>query len=384
MNIIGIIVEYNPFHNGHLHHINKIKELYPDSIIIAVMSGNYTQRGDSSILNKWDKVSIALNHNVDIVIELPYPFATQSADIFAKGSIQILKELKIDTIVFGSESNDINNLIDIAHTELNNSNYNKKIREYLDEGLSYSNALSKSLKSLTNNFTNTPNDILGISYIKEIILQSANIKPVCIKRTNDYNNKDLTEEISSATSIRESINKNIDIKKYVPKETYDCLKGSLSFIDNYYPYLKYKILSEINNLNIYQTVDEGIENRIKKYIMESATLDELINKVKTKRYTYNKLKRMFTHILNNFTKEEALKCKNINYIRVLGFNKVGKDYLNKIKKDLTVPLITKYSDIKSEMLDIEFRTVCIYASIFSEQEKKIILENEYKSKPIII
>lgn len=382
MNIIGIIVEYNPFHNGHLYHLNKVKELYPDSIIIAVMSGNFTQRGDASIINKWDKTAIALHYGVDIVIELPYPFATQSADIFARGSIEILKELNADALIFGSESNDIDLLMSIANMQLSNKQYDDNVKMHMSEGISYPKALSNSLEDISSLSINTPNDILGIAYIKEIIRQKASIKPVCIKRTNDYNSKELTGDISSASSIRSALKNKINIKKYVPEYSYKYLSNNLFYIENYFPYLKYKILSEINCLNKYQTVDEGIENRIKRYIIQSASLEELINKIKTKRYTYNKIRRMLTHILNNFTKEDALKYKDIRYIRLLGFSNNGKSYLNKIKKKLGLPLITKYSDLKDDMLNFEFETVCVYASILDEFKKKELIELEYKSKPI--
>ena len=121
MKIIGIIAEYNPFHLGHLYQIKKIKELYPESLIIAIVSSTFTQRGDISIINKWDKTKIILNNNVDIVIELPFVYATQSADIFAKGALEILNNLKIDTLVFGSESNDIDKLKKLANIQLNNN-----------------------------------------------------------------------------------------------------------------------------------------------------------------------------------------------------------------------------------------------------------------------
>ena len=145
-------------------------------------------------------------------------------------------------------------------------------------------------------------------------------------------------------------------------------------------YLKYKILTS-KDLSIYQTVDEGIENRIKKYIVSSKNLNELIENIKTKRYTYNKLNRMFIHILCDSTKNEAKKHRNIEYIRILGFNKIGKNYLNKIKKETNVPIITNFSSIKNEMLSIEFRTTCVYASIFDEENKIKIIESEFKNKP---
>ena len=146
METIGIICEYNPFHNGHLYHINKIKEIYPDSIIIACISSSFCQRGEISIMNKWDKTNIALNNNIDLVVELPFVYSTQSADIFSKGALKILNSLNIDKLIFGSESNDIEMLTNIAKAQINNKDFDKLVKEYSDEGNNYLTIISKALK----------------------------------------------------------------------------------------------------------------------------------------------------------------------------------------------------------------------------------------------
>lgn len=365
---IGIICEYNPFHNGHIYHINKIKEMYPGSTLIAVLSGSVTERGDLSIMNKWDKTKVALNHDVDLVVELPFTFSSQAADIFCYGSMKILNYLKVDKIVFGSETNDINVLKKLASTQLDNSLYDNKVKEYMKDGLNYPTALSKSLFDITGYNIKEPNDILGIGYIREIIKNNYNIEPITIKRSNDYNSNTLDSDISSALSIRNSIKEKIDISKYVPNDTLKYLDKPI-FIENYYHYLKYKIISEINNLDKYQSVSNDIIPRIKKSIYTSNSLDELILNIKTKNYTYNNIKRMLVHILMNFTKEEASNI-DINYIRILGFNSKGKLYLNKIKKNIIVPILTNYDD---KYLFIESRV----SSIINNQDL------EYKHKPII-
>ena len=381
MKSVGIICEYNPFHNGHLYHINKVKELYPDHTIVLVMSGNFTQRGDVSIINKWDKTEIALHYGVDIVVELPYVFATESADKFAKASIEILSYLNVDYIVFGSESNNIEKLKEIADIQLNNKKYDKLVKEYLSEGINYPTALSKAIYTLTNKKIDKPNDILALSYIREIIKQEADIEPISIKRNNDYNSLELNDGMTSASSIRYALENNEDISSYVPDKTKEYLDNPM-FNNNYFSLLKYKILTE-KDLSIYQTVDEGIENRLKKYIINSKDLNEFILKVKTKRYTYNKLNRMFNHIICNFTKEEAEQFTEIEYIRILGFSYKGQTYLNKIKKEIEIPIITTFSNIKSDMLDVEFRTTCVYASVLNEKDKIKLIESEYKNSPII-
>ena len=381
MKKVGIIAEYNPFHNGHLYHLNKVKEMFPDAYIVLVMSGNFTQRGDVSVINKWDKTEIALYYGVDLVVELPFVFATQGADIFARSSIEILDKLDVDYLVFGSESNDINKLTTLAEAQTNNKKYDNLVKEYLSEGVNYPTALSKALTDITGIKMDKPNDILGITYIREIIKQKSKIKPFTIKRNNDYNAKELEDFYSSATSIRYALKNDDDVSNVVPEYTTRFLNKKLMFIDNYFNLLKYNIVIN-NNLDLIQTVDEGIHNRIKKYIVTSKSLDELILKVKTKRYTYNKLNRMFTHILCNFTKEEAESFDKIEYIRVLGFNSNGRLIIKDIKDDIDIPIITNFSDIKSRMLDIEFRSTCCYASILDEQDKIKMIESEYKNYPV--
>lgn len=380
---IGIICEYSPFHNGHKHHIDEIKKLYKNANIILVMSSHFLERGEASILDKWDKTDIALSMGVDIVIELPFIFSSQGADIFAKGAIEILKNMQVDKIVFGSETCDIEKLKQIANIQINNNEFDNYVKEELNKGTNYPTALSKTINKMLGFTIDKPNDLLGISYIKEIIRQKANIEPITIKRTNDFHEKRLKNKITSATSIREAIKNNKNIKKYVPKITYNYLKKNMYMTEDYFPFLKYKIISEINNLNIYQTVDEGIESRIKKYIFESNNLEELINNIKTKRYTYNKISRMLIHILCSFTKDEAKKYKNNEYIRILGFSKKGKKYLNSIKKVSNLPIITNYSNINSEILNIELRVSNIYYMISKEKNKTILMAKEYKNFPII-
>ena len=340
---IGIICEYNPFHLGHLYHLNQIKKMYPNSTIILVMSTNFTERGELSVINKWDKTDIALHYGVDIVIELPFKYATSSADIFARGSINILNKIGVDKLVFGSESNDINLLTKIANIQLNNKNFDKKVKDYLKKGLNYPTSLSNAIKDIIHLAIDTPNDLLGISYIKEIIKQNTKIEPITIKRTNDFHSK------GSASYIRNKLKENKNIHPFVPDYVYPYINKT--FIDDYFSFIKYKILST-DDLTIYQGIDNSINNRLKKYINSSNTLDEYINKLKTKKYTYNRLKRLMLHILVGYTKID--NNKEYNYIRILGFTNKGRLYLNAIKKKLDIPLITNYSNSKG-LLDLEYK-----------------------------
>lgn len=376
MKVIGIIAEYNPFHLGHIYQINKIKEQFKDSIIIVVTNSCFTQRGDVSILNKWDKTKICLDNNIDIVIELPFAFATQSADIFAKGALKILNTLKIDTLVFGSESNDLKTLEKIVDAQTLNPKYDELVKKYLKDGINYPTAMSKALIDITGSTITKPNDLLGISYIKEIKQQNYNITPYTIKRIGDYHEKEINNPIISAYLIRTLHLNNQDIKPYIPKNTEHYLYKNLS-TENYFNYLKYKIIST-KDLSIYQTVDEGIENRIQNAIKSSNSWEELIKNTKTKRYTYNKINRMLIHILTSFTKAEAQNLE-IDYIRILGFNPKGKDYLNKIKKDIELPIITSYKKNISPLLDLEQRITSIYNLPIDQS----LTQEEYKRKPII-
>ena len=375
MKVIGVIAEYNPFHNGHLYQINKIKELYPNSIIIAVVSSSFTQRGDISILNKWDKTSICLNNGIDIVIELPFVFATQSSDIFGTGAVKLLESLNIDTLVFGTETDNIEWLKEVADLQLNNKEYNDKVKYYTSKGLNYPTSANKAVYDLTGYKVDSPNDLLALSYIKQIKKDNKNIDIINIKRTIDYHTTETNNNITSASNIRKKYINNENIDNLIPYTNNKIYKTTMN---NLYPYLKYKVLSETNNLNIYQTVDEGIENRIIKYISESNTYEELIQNIKTKRYTYNKISRMLLHILTSFTKDEA-KNLNIDYIRLLGFTSKGKEYLSKIKKQLNVPLITGYKKNISKILDIELRITKIYSLVTSNN----LIKEEYRNKPII-
>ena len=376
MKTIGIIAEYNPFHLGHLYQIDKIKEMYPDSLIIVIISTCFTERGDISIINKWNKTKICLENKVDLVVELPTLYATQSADIFAAGALKILNELKIDTLVFGSECDNVDELINLANIQLNNSSYNMLVKKYLDEGINYPSAMSKALKELSNIKIDKPNDLLALSYIKEIIKNNYNITPISIKRTNDYHSREITGSIINASLIRELYHNKEDINSYVPNNVINYLYSDIS-LNNAYKLLIYSIISSIDQLNKFLDVDEGIENRIIKGINICNSWNELVNYVKTKRYTYNKINRMFIHIMLNIKKSDN---NGDIYIKILGFNNLGKKYLNSIKKDIKLPIFYGYKPNKLNVLDIEYRSTYIYSLIVNDNN---LIKKEYENKPII-
>ncbi|MCR5787795.1 MAG: nucleotidyltransferase [Bacilli bacterium] len=366
MEVIGIIAEYNPFHNGHKYHIDMIKKKYPKSIIVLALSGYFSQRGDVSLLTKEDKTKIALDNGVDIVVELPTVFATQSADIFSEASVKILNNFKVDKIIFGSESNDVSTLDKIARIQLYDEEFDSRVKKNLDEGLNYPTALAKALNV---DFDFNPNDLLGISYIKAALKNNFDIEFETIKRTNSYHDVDLDEVLVSATNIRERILKNENIDKYVPYNPSDYI------IDiNYkklFDLLRYEIITN-NHLENILTVDEGIENKLKKEVLRAFNKEDLIYLVKSKRYTYNKISRMFLHILLNIEKESY----TLDYTKVIGFSQNGQTYLGNIRDDLILPITPS---IKSEMFKCEIKASYIFDLLTNQKT----LSFETRNKPVI-
>ena len=381
MKSIGIIAEYNPFTKGHLYHLEKTKEMFPDYIVIAVISGNFTERGDVSIIDKFTKTEMALKMGIDLVMELPYGYATDSADFFSYAALKILNELKVEKIVFGSESDNISDMETIAKTQVDNKDFDNLVKINMRLGTNYPTAISNTIYELTNKKITTPNGLLGISYLKEIYKNKYDIEPISIKRTSDYNSTSLNSKYPSASAIRKALEDGKDVKDYVPKNIYNILKkSSLHFQDDYFSLLKYKIMTS-NDLSIYHGIDEGIENKIKKNILKASNTDELIEKVKSKRYTYNRIKRMLNHILCEYTKDKKKEIKDINYIRVLGYNDKGKTYLNKVKKISNIKIISNFSKAKDPLMDLEFIATISYASTLKEKEKQTLIEKEFKHHP---
>ena len=376
---VGVIAEYNPFHNGHMYHLKKIKEMFPNEEIVAVISSSFTQRGEPSIINKWDKTDICLKAGIDLVIELPYVFSTESADYFSYGALTILEKLGVDKFVFGSETNDIDIFKKIVDIQLNNGDFDKLVKIYLKFGNNYPTALSLALKDLDGEVLTLPNDLLGISYVKIIKENNYKIKPFCIKRTSDYNSLSIDNNISSATAIRKALEENKDVSFLVPDFVLEKF-SELHFKEDYFKFLKYKIMLD-DNLERYQTVDEGLGFKLKKEIISSTSYDELIEKTKSKRYTQNRINRMLNHILCNFTKEKKSKCQDLEYIRILGFNDKGQIFINKNKKKCDLPIISNFSKNKSVMMEQEFIATLVYASILDEKRKKELIEKEYKYHP---
>lgn len=338
-NVIGLIVEYNPFHNGHLHHIQEIDRLFEDNIKIAVMSGDYVQRGEPSLINKFEKTKIALSQGVDIVIELPAFYSTQSAEIFAKGSINLLNKLSCSHIVFGSESNDLEKLKRIATISMTKE-FELSLREFLAEGFSYPTAFSKALfdEKLGSN------DILALEYLKAIKAINPKIEAYCIKREKTGYYDDEKDNFASATHIRKILldyNKKKEdklnkIKNLVPEFSYKILEenfGVFSCLSDFYDLIKYNIIKNRSELKNIQDLEVGLENRLYKYSLENLKFEDFFNKVLTKRITISRLQRILLHSLFGLTETITERVKNkVSFAKILGFSTKGQEYLNYLKK----------------------------------------------------
>lgn len=382
MKVVGIIAEFNPFHNGHMYLFNKTKKMFPDAVYVLIMSGNFTQRGEPAILDKRSKTEIALKAGFDLVVELPFPFATASSDAFADGAIKLAHALGVTDLVFGSESDDLTYLEEMTDIELYDKSFDSLVRVYLASGLNYPSARSQAFTDITGKSISLPNDILASSYLKAIKKNNYSITAHSIKRTNDYNSNQLEENISSASSIRKALIDGNNISAQVPDFVIPYLESIENKVitnDDYFKYLKYKLITD-NNDNSYPSLDKSLLNKLKKNITKVTSYDELINSVKTKNITYRKIARGLLYYLCDFTTDARNKMSDITYIRILGISDNGRNYLNKIKKDCSLPIISKFTREKDNMLAFEYKTTIIYSLEYNN--KYNVIDDEFKIFPI--
>ena len=397
---IGIIAEYNPFHNGHLYQIQKAKELTGADTVITVMSGNFTQRGDTSLINKFEKAKIALQNEVDMVIELPTIYSISSAENFALGGVKILNEIgNIDYLVFGIEEENLEKLQAIADVLVNEDDeFKRNIKEELDKGNSYPKAREIVLKKVLSsenveNIMQKPNNILAIEYLKALKTTNSKIKPFAIKRKNTmHNDENINENYASGTYIRKLFIENNfnEIKKVVPKYTYERLlelknQGTyVSSINDFSDIVIYKIRTMTKEeISQKADVNEGLENSIKLASTTCKTIDEIIDKVSTKRYTKTRISRILTYILLDITKSEMEQSKNANqYIRVLGINKKCEGILKTINNNKLITSLKKFEENNREnqLLNIDKKATEIYTIKYP---KSVQANLDYTSKFII-
>jgi len=400
MKATGIVTEYNPFHNGHLHHINQSKEQTNADVIIAVMSGNFLQRGEPAFADKWARTRMALNGGADLVVELPYVFATAQASDFAKGAMAILDALRCDSFCFGSEDGDIQpfiNTFDLLTKE--RAHYNLYIKEEVATGMSYPKALNNAYHKIISGRKgpfadlSKPNNILGFHYIEAAnSIQSAMV-PETIQRIQAGYHDDIDETmtIASATGIRKAFFENGDlseVRRYLPKTSVDELQAfhqdfGFGSWETFWPLLRYSILRhQPEELRQFSEVTEGIEYLLREAALTAPNFTGFMERVKSKRYTWTRIQRMLTHIYTNFTWSDLRSFETPTYIRLLGMNQTGKDYLNSVKKKVTLPVISRVAASHDPMLELDIRATDLYFSGLPNGAGKI--GSDYRIPPIVI
>ncbi len=369
MIVTGLITEYNPFHNGHLYHIQQAKKLTNCDILIIVMSGHFMQRGEPAIIDKWKRTEAAINHGVDIVIELPYIACVQDASRFAQHAVNLLNLAGCTHIVFGSESNDLEFLQSIAELPINVDH----LKESLKTGISY---------PLAYNMIHSPfhpNDILGITYLKEI--NKTKIKGLSIQRTNAYHSEDIHEEIASATAIRKALLNHQSVTHQTPMSDV-CEHSELNQLDRFYPYLRLKLLTlSKESLNTIFLMSEGLENHLVKQAKISETLSQFLTNAITKRYTKSRIQRTLIHLLTHTTKEDVKNLPPLNTLRILGFNQIGRNYLKQLDKE-SVKIASRFNQVNEKVRAMEYKATLAYTSTLSETERQKLLQREIEG-PLI-
>ena len=349
--IIGIIAEYNPFHNGHLYHLEKSLQSTHSSYSVAVISGNFTQRGSTSLVDKWTKTEMAIKNGIDLVLELPLLYSISSAENFAEGAIKILDSLKVvDYLSFGSETSDISTLNMIADILYKEPKAYKNILSHeLSKGLSFPKARENALLMYLNdirrfsNILSCPNNILGIEYLKALKKLKSPITPITVERYNaGYHDTTYNGNVASATAIRNIVKNNgWDIlRKVIPENTFSTLIENIK-VGHVVPDLSVfekQIIYNLRQMSIPQIaelpdVSEGLENAIKNTANSCNSVVEFLNIIKSKRYTNTRIQRILLYALLGITKKDiALSKKAMPYIRVLGFNNKGKYLISEIAK----------------------------------------------------
>jgi len=405
MKISGIIVEYNPLHNGHLYHINKTKELTNCDTLIGVMSGNFAQRGIPSSIDKWTKTKMALQNGVDLVIEIPAIYSVSSAEFFSFGSVSLLNSLGIvDSICFGSEHGDVDDIYNISNILYQEpKDYKLLLKTYLSAGITYPKARANALYDylinskmdisnlLLDDFLNSSNNILGIEYCKSLIKLNSSIKPFTLKREGGaYSSNTLHSEFSSATAIRKFVKEKgclNELEGHVPSTVLAEILNLYSknyeftFEDLMFPYIKHKSLTSKNTLVNLPDVSEGLDNKIIKSLQNNLSYASTLEDIKSKRYTYTRIARILCQYFIGFDSfdTETLRSMTCPYARVLGFNSKGKSILKSIKSNSSIPLYTKISKMPNKTLELDIQATRAYSIINSS----IAPNSDYLISPII-
>ncbi|WP_153731191.1 nucleotidyltransferase [Sporosarcina obsidiansis] len=396
----GIVVEYNPFHNGHLFHLKEAKRQTDADVIIAVMSGHFLQRGEPAIVDKWTRTKMALAGGADLVIELPYAFATAHAPQFASGAIQLLEALYCRYFCFGSEEGAIlpftNSLTLISeHQQV----YEETIKESMKAGISYPNALRKGYESISSDREialadlSEPNNILGFHYMQAAKEIQSTMIPVTVERKGThYHDPTLpTDSIASATSIRHTIftnNSVPDVQPFMPSASFHYLKNwghqyGFQSWENLYPLLRYSILrEEPERLIEIADITEGIECLLFRAAKEQNTFQGFMQAVKSKRYTWTRIQRMLVHILTGYRKTTRAQINTPSYLRLLGMSETGRTYLQSVKKQLPLPLVSRVASHSDCSLLMDIKSTDIYMCGIQSSASSLGLD--YRTPPIFL
>lgn len=402
MKAVGVVVEYNPFHNGHLYHMEQSKKHTNADVAIAVMSGHFLQRGEPALVDKWHRTKMALLNGIDIVIELPYVYSTGNATHFAQGAMQLLDAIKCETFAFGSEQGSIQPFLNTySLLDRNKEEYNALIKHFVTTGISYPQSLYMAYENLKQKEPrdyidlSQPNNILGYHYIEAVNRLKLSIKPVTIQRIQAGYHDDIqsTSTIASATGIRKAIFEQQsleEIANYVPQATFlqltDWIKQFDSFIswESMWPLLRYAILrNTAEQLTQFADVTEGIEYALLKAAKKSESFAEFMSNLKSKRYTWTRLQRMVTHIYTGITKGQLHQFSTPTYIRLLGMTSKGQAFISENKKQFKLPLISRVASIKDPMLQLDIRASDMYAQSINLTTNQKINE-DYNTPPIRI
>lgn len=376
MSVYGIVAEYNPFHNGHKYQIDKIHENSDCDGIVAVMSGNFAERGETAIMSKYARAKASLLNGVDLVLELPVPYTVSSAESFAFSAVSILNSTGVvNKLSFGSECGDINCLISAADAVMSDI-VDNEIKEQLKKGVSYPTARMNSAEKLfgkkISSILKNPNNILGVEYIKAIKKLNCNIVPTTVLRVGaEHDSYKVKSEIASASLLRQMLINNENIEKYVPENSFPIYQNEIEngFAPANMKALETAILASIrsktaDDFKTLPDVSEGIENRIISAAKTSLTLTELYDTAKTKRYTHSRIRRIVLYSFLGITKE--MQNAAVPYLRVLGMTAKGKELLRKMRTKATLPVIMTAADSKKiggyagELFDFECKTTDIF------------------------
>ncbi len=396
MKTVGLIAEYNPFHNGHQYHIEKAKELTGADAAIVVMSGNFVQRGAPAIMPKHLRAEMALKAGASLVLELPVCYATGTAEQFAYGAVSVLNSLGcVDAICFGSECGDITVLKELAEILCKEPlQYKDNLQKHLRSGLSFPLARQKAIEEIypSQDFSDIleqPNNILGIEYLKALYRLNSNIKPYTIQRiSSQYHDVDLQEEFSSATALRQTILNGdfTNLNRQIPSDCATLLEAYYQtrypiFTNDFSLLLKYRLLNETKlSLTQYADVSEELANRVYNQLNNFVSYEQFCELLKTKEVTYSRISRALLHILLGIKKTDYT---DVAYARILGFRKDDSDVLTVIKNASTIPLLTKLTTIKDlsdstvQMLNQDIYASNLYESVVTDKFKTSFI-NEYE------